>query len=971
MFSGKLLTALLAASLLASCGGQPENDRKDMARLGGPAPDSAPAQRVRMGLGAGETELLVNPGFEGTDAPWVANSEVLATDQRFAHGGTRFAWLGGYNNAKDYVYQDLEIPARAKSAKLRFWYYMVAPDPVTAPGGDIATVTIEDAATGATLAKVLGLSNAYVQTSWTQIPAFDLLPYKGRKIRLRVAATTDGAGRSDFVFDDFTLAALVPPPPSEILVLPERRRDYALVNSGDGLSIYIPREGNKNLETVKRITFSDSALAFDTDGIPGQLYRLYRAAFAREPDLGGLGYWISVAEGSNLPLLRIAESFIDSAEFKARYGTLADQDFVTQAYRNVLNRSPDTAGLDYWTGLLTKGALSRAQVLGSFADSPENRTQVASAIQYGVAYVPPSLIPADCGADKALVNSQCEPRPTVYVGPTLSSGGSSESVPTNAEITAHFSIPMDAITLAPGKVTVTPAISGYQEAWSNDKTTWRLQPDTQTGQGQLLPGTRYTVTVAADLRATNGTTLGSVKSFYFKTAATCGMGVLSAGACVPQVCRAPQLLGSNWLCYTPFSCPVNLVLENSMCVSKREQSCTLPKILDRSVCVLPAASCVAPFTLERGLCVRPVNYQELGPLVKSTQPANGWRGISGTYGGTPVRTVSVMFDEDIDSRTLNAQSFRVRLSGGADVPGVLSYEGRTATFTANDATGLPPGSYSVELSSPLRDTWGRPLKTGLYAWSFQLGSTITVTPAPDSESVAVTTTLGVTFGLPMTPSSINAQSFLVSDGGRDGNIAGSVSASGNTAGFRPTSRLPAGTTIYAVLTTEVKDAAGNPLPKEYRWQFKTYGPAGCTPPQVLVNGLCQTPVVCAAPKVLQNGVCVTPGTTTPGGSTTPDADGCFVPRHNPECLVIESNTVNSSFYHVVKYRNNCGARVYATMCNVLRSGREDCGADGVAAGGLKTWYSYDSTGQAKYRYAGSTNWEKDWVCNGKDPLAKF
>ena len=36
---------------------------------------------------------------------------------------------------------------------------------------------------------------------------------------------------------------------------------------------------------VERLDFSDAHLAFDVDGNAGQIYRLYKAAFARTPDL--------------------------------------------------------------------------------------------------------------------------------------------------------------------------------------------------------------------------------------------------------------------------------------------------------------------------------------------------------------------------------------------------------------------------------------------------------------------------------------------------------------------------------------------------------------------------------------------------------------------------------------------------------------------------------------------------------------
>lgn len=139
---------------------------------------------------------------------------------------------------------------------------------------------------------------------------------------------------------------------------------------------------------IQRIKFSDTSVALDIDGNAGQVYRLYRAAFDRQPDTGGLGYQIGAMEIAGLNLTQVSQNFINSPEFSGRYGSLDNERFVIQLYLNVLKRAPDADGLAFHVSNIASGRLSRAQVLIGFSESPENQEQVLEGIQQGMAYVP-------------------------------------------------------------------------------------------------------------------------------------------------------------------------------------------------------------------------------------------------------------------------------------------------------------------------------------------------------------------------------------------------------------------------------------------------------------------------------------------------------------------------------------------------------------------------------------------------------
>lgn len=145
-------------------------------------------------------------------------------------------------------------------------------------------------------------------------------------------------------------------------------------------------DGLDTLVNVERLQFDDFGLAFDLQGAAGQAYRLYQAALDRTPDRPGLGYQMNELD-EGLGLLALARNFIASPEFQGRYGALSNTQFVTQLYANVLDRAPDSAGLQYHTGLLAAGH-SRAEVLVGFSESPENQANVIGQIANGIVYTP-------------------------------------------------------------------------------------------------------------------------------------------------------------------------------------------------------------------------------------------------------------------------------------------------------------------------------------------------------------------------------------------------------------------------------------------------------------------------------------------------------------------------------------------------------------------------------------------------------
>lgn len=136
--------------------------------------------------------------------------------------------------------------------------------------------------------------------------------------------------------------------------------------------------------------------------LDGEIARLYQASFDRQPDSGGMAFYLD-QRASGRSTVSVAGEFLASPEFRTTYGSLDDRTFVEQLYRNVLGREGDNEGIAFWTSELV-GGRTRSSVVIEFAQSPEfvDRTGTA-AVQTPIEgaiyrlYLAYFLRPADAG----------------------------------------------------------------------------------------------------------------------------------------------------------------------------------------------------------------------------------------------------------------------------------------------------------------------------------------------------------------------------------------------------------------------------------------------------------------------------------------------------------------------------------------------------------------------------------------------
>jgi hypothetical protein len=136
---------------------------------------------------------------------------------------------------------------------------------------------------------------------------------------------------------------------------------------------------------VERFRFNDQILALDVaDGQnAGTVYRIYQAAFNRQPDLPGLSTWVNQRD-NGMSLGELTGYFLASQEFQTKYGANpSNRQLIDGFYQNVLGRPGEAAGIDFWTSQLN-GGTSRATALSFFANAPENIARVAPSIAGGI-----------------------------------------------------------------------------------------------------------------------------------------------------------------------------------------------------------------------------------------------------------------------------------------------------------------------------------------------------------------------------------------------------------------------------------------------------------------------------------------------------------------------------------------------------------------------------------------------------------
>ena len=181
---------------------------------------------------------------------------------------------------------------------------------------------------------------------------------------------------------------------SDSVIYSGLRSNYTVLQVASGYSVQnkLASSASDLLVNIEKIQFVDKTTLIGDSiaGTAGQAYRIYRAAFDRDPMIGdtaGLGYWIAQMD-AGMSMTEVAARFIDSTEFRSLYGTApTNGEFLTKVYNNVLDRDPYSDGYAWWMDQLANNPEKTWQkVLADFSESAENQANVAGLIGNGITY---------------------------------------------------------------------------------------------------------------------------------------------------------------------------------------------------------------------------------------------------------------------------------------------------------------------------------------------------------------------------------------------------------------------------------------------------------------------------------------------------------------------------------------------------------------------------------------------------------
>ena len=109
--------------------------------------------------------------------------------------------------------------------------------------------------------------------------------------------------------------------------------------------------------------------------------RLYSEVLGRSGEVAGRNYWLGRMV-AGLRFEDVAVQFYGSAEYYAASGSASG--FVTRLYDALLHRAPDAPGLAYWVAELESGRATPARVVGGFYASIESRLDRVAALYQSV-----------------------------------------------------------------------------------------------------------------------------------------------------------------------------------------------------------------------------------------------------------------------------------------------------------------------------------------------------------------------------------------------------------------------------------------------------------------------------------------------------------------------------------------------------------------------------------------------------------
>ena len=156
--------------------------------------------------GGNTAQLIKNGGFESGQSPWSESSAngYQLIDPTNPHTGSYSAWLCGYNNCSDAIWQTVTIPSTMTKSTLSFWLYIDTQESgSTCYDYFYARIRTSGGTTITTPLKQCN-ANAHGWVQYTYDVSSALSGYKGQNVQVYFQGTTDSSLYSDMYVDDVT-----------------------------------------------------------------------------------------------------------------------------------------------------------------------------------------------------------------------------------------------------------------------------------------------------------------------------------------------------------------------------------------------------------------------------------------------------------------------------------------------------------------------------------------------------------------------------------------------------------------------------------------------------------------------------------------------------------------------------------------------------------------------------------------------
>lgn len=131
---------------------------------------------------------------------------------------------------------------------------------------------------------------------------------------------------------------------------------------GDGIGDNADQDDNNDGidDDVPEFSLEDDTRSFSQS--EERVLEAYLAYFGRPGDLGGLSFWSGELQSANGNLSAISNSFGTSDEVDRRFGDLNNRALIENLYEQILGRTPDPSGRDFWLGELNSGNRTLEQI---------------------------------------------------------------------------------------------------------------------------------------------------------------------------------------------------------------------------------------------------------------------------------------------------------------------------------------------------------------------------------------------------------------------------------------------------------------------------------------------------------------------------------------------------------------------------------------------------------------------------------